>query len=147
MNVEKVPAGLMDALPIGTICDGEIVASDGEFQSLKIHGNNVTYQMFDCLYIDGRNIMDKPLTYRREKLESLDTTDGIYISEILDFNTMDELDTWVEKKGAEGIISKDPQGTYRSGKRSKRNSGWLGIRKGKTCKHSWCNTRHPGRSH
>ena len=124
MNVERVSEGLMDILPVGTITDGEIVAADGEFESLKIHSNNVTYQMFDCLYIDGNNIMDKSFTSRREKLESLDTTNAIHISEILDFKDMAALDTWVDKIGAEGIIAKDPHGTYRSGKRD-----WIKYKK------------------
>lgn len=117
MKVERVTSGLMDTLPVGTVTDGEIVAANGAFQSLKIHGNDVTYQMFDCLYMDGQNIMNRPLTYRREKLESLDINNAIYISEILDFNDMTSLDAWVEKTGAEGIIAKDPHGKYRSGKR------------------------------
>lgn len=124
MTVERVASGLMDTLPVGTVTDGEIVAADGEFQSLKIHGNDVTYQMFDCLYIDGQNIMDRPLTFRRAKLESLETNPAIHISKILDFNDMEDLDNWVNVTGAEGIIAKDPRGEYRSGKRD-----WIKYKK------------------
>lgn len=124
MTVERVSLGLMDTLPVGTVTDGEIVAADGEFQSLKIHGNDVTYQMFDCLYIDGKNIMDRPLTFRREKLESLETNPAIHISKILDFYDMEDLDNWVQVTGAEGIIAKDPRGEYRSGKRD-----WIKYKK------------------
>jgi len=119
MTVERVSSGLMDILPNNTIVDGEIVAADGQFQSLKIHGNDVGYQIFDCLYLEGNNIMDRPLTYRREKLESIDLLNNhpINISDILDFNNMEDLDRWIEETGSEGVMAKDPYGIYAPGKR------------------------------
>ena len=119
MTVERVSSGLMDVLPNNTVVDGEIVAANGQFQSLKIHGNDVGYQIFDCLYIDGNNIMDRPLTYRREKLESIDLFDNhpINISRILDFNNIENIDKWIIETGSEGIVAKDPHGAYNPGKR------------------------------
>jgi len=118
--VEKITAELERCLPEGTVIDGEVLALNGDFQSLKRHGNDVQYTVFDVLYHDNRSIMETPLTHRREKLEGLDLDGRINIPEILDFNTLDEIDVWIRASGEEGIVAKDVNSTYKP-----KNRGWI----------------------
>ena len=117
---ERIAQELERCLPEGSIVDGEILALDGVFESLRRHGNDVQYQVFDALYVDGQNIMNQPLTHRRAKLEGLDLDGRVSIPEILDFSTLNEIDDWIRVTGAEGVIAKDPSAVYKP-----KNRGWI----------------------
>lgn len=117
---EFITRELERCLPEGSITDGEILAMDGEFQSLKRHGTDIQYQVFDCLYADGQNIMNQPLTHRRVKLEGLDLDGRVQIPEILDLTTIDDVDNWIKTTGAEGVIAKDRKAPYKP-----KNRGWI----------------------
>ena len=117
---EKITKELNRCLPEGSVIDGEILALDGNFESLRRHGSDVQYQVFDCLYADGQNIMQQPLTHRRAKLEGLDLNGRIGIPKILDLSTMNEVDDWIRTTGAEGVIAKDRHEAYKP-----KNRGWI----------------------
>ena len=117
---ERITQELERCLPEGSIVDGEILALDGVFESLRRHGNDVQYQVFDALYVDGQNIMDQSLTHRRAKLEGLDLSGRVSIPEILDLATLDDVDNWIRETGAEGVIAKDPNASYKP-----KNRGWI----------------------
>ena len=117
---EFITRELERCLPEGSVVDGEILAMDGEFQSLKRHGTDIQYQVFDCLYADGQNIMSQPLTHRRARLEGLDLDGRIQIPEILDLTTLNDVDNWIKSTGAEGVIAKDKKAAYKP-----KNRGWI----------------------
>ena len=117
---ERITEELNRCLPEGSVVDGEILALNGDFESLRRHGNDVQYQVFDCLYADGQNIMQQSLTQRRTKLEGLDLDGRISIPEILDLDTINEVDDWIRKTGAEGVIAKDRHEPYKP-----KNRGWI----------------------
>jgi len=117
---ERITQELERCLPEGSVVDGEILAMDGVFESLRRHGNDVQYQVFDALYVDGQNIMDQSLTHRRTKLEGLDLSGRVSIPEILDLSTLDDVDDWIRETGAEGVIAKDPSAVYKP-----KNRGWI----------------------
>ena len=117
---EFITRELERCLPEGSVIDGEILAMDGEFQSLKRHGTDIQYQVFDCLYADGQNIMSQPLTHRRARLEGLDLDGRIQIPEILDLTTLNDVDNWIKSTGAEGVIAKDKKAAYKP-----KNRGWI----------------------
>lgn len=117
---ERITQELERCLPEGSVVDGEILAMDGEFQSLKRHGNDIQYQVFDCLYADGENIMHNSLTHRRTRLEGLDLDGRIGIPEILDLTTLNDVDDWIRATGAEGVIAKDRHEPYKP-----KNRGWI----------------------
>ena len=117
---ERITQELERCLPEGSVVDGEILAMDGVFESLRRHGNDVQYQVFDALYVDGKDIMNQPLTHRRAKLEGLDLDGRVSIPEILDFSTLNEVDDWIRETGAEGVIAKDPSAVYKP-----KNRGWI----------------------
>ena len=66
----------MAPMPDETVIDGEIVALDEagrpSFSALQNHGSNGTslhFFIFDVLILGGRDVMDEPLTRRRELIE------------------------------------------------------------------------------
>ena len=118
MNSPKIAEALLDVLPEGTIADGEIIASNHDFEDLHVKSNDVIYQMFDILTVDGRDIRSKPLTYRRDILEDMVPNEYVGVSNLLDFNTFEEIDAWIDKTHSEGIVAKLTHEPYTPGKRS-----------------------------
>ena len=57
------------------LLDGEVVAFDrrgvSRFQLLQNLAENLHFAVFDCLYIDGRDLRAQPLRSRREALEKV----------------------------------------------------------------------------
>jgi bifunctional non-homologous end joining protein LigD len=120
------------------LLDGEVVAFDDgapSFAALaeRMHVSRadraqrlaermpVTLLVFDVLRLDGRELMDEPLTARREALESLDLHDDRWQTP----PTYDDGPMLFEatlKQGLEGIVSKRLTSRYRPGQRSK---DWL----------------------
>ncbi|WP_158826431.1 DNA ligase D [Mucilaginibacter lacusdianchii] len=116
------------------ILDGEIVLEDqhgkSDFQNLQNYAtekNRLTlrYYVFDLLGLDGHDLRDMPLLKRKELLKALiDTfsadTSIAYVTHSAGNGT--ELLVRAQKEGWEGIIGKDGQSVYETGRRSDR---WL----------------------
>ncbi|HTG43228.1 MAG TPA: non-homologous end-joining DNA ligase, partial [Verrucomicrobiae bacterium] len=121
--------------------DGEIVCLNAEG---KPNFRNVIYRMqqtaagierakvkhpavcylFDCLYLDGRPIVNEPLTRRREWLQDAIRKQTLYrVSEFVE-DGIPFLEA-VKEMGLEGIIAKQRQGSYLPGKRT---DSWLKIK-------------------
>jgi len=84
--------------------------------------------IFDCLYLDGRAIVNEPLSRRREWLADLVKKGAIYrLSEA--FDDGDALLGGVRSMGLEGVMAKQREGLYLPGKRS---DSWLKIKTRKT---------------
>lgn len=135
---------LMEANPSVNrlLLDGEIVAYDDKgtvsFQTLqqRMHLASpaeieavrrsipVDYLLFDLLYINGKSVMDAPLTYRRTLLSELKLpAEGIRLSPVHDdgaalFKTLTET-------GGEGIVMKRKESPYLPGKRGR---DWLKVK-------------------
>ncbi|MBB2687264.1 UNVERIFIED_ORG: bifunctional non-homologous end joining protein LigD [Rhizobium etli] len=138
----RFPAILAAAkrLPVATaILDGEAVVFDeqgrSDFgrlqQSLGGRGGNrvsreAVMMAFDVLYFDGRDLTGTELTARRHLLEGLVPAggeDAIRLSEEIEADG-DVLLLTACEHGLEGIIAKDRNSTYRSG----RGGEWLKIK-------------------
>ncbi|AIC26265.1 ATP-dependent DNA ligase protein [Rhizobium etli bv. mimosae str. IE4771] len=138
----RFPAILAAAkrLPVATaILDGEAVVFDeqgrSDFgrlqQSLGGRGGNrvsreAVMMAFDLLYFDGRDLTGTELTARRHLLEGLVPAggeDAIRLSEEIEADG-DVLLLTACEHGLEGIIAKDRNSTYRSG----RGGEWLKIK-------------------
>lgn len=80
--------------------------------------------IFDCLYMDGRSLINEPLEKRREWLKDAIKSDTPYrISEAVeDGNALFEA---TREHQLEGIISKERSGKYLPGKRS---DSWLKVK-------------------
>ncbi len=81
--------------------------------------------VFDCLYLDGRQIVNEPLVRRRAWMEDAIKHDTPYrVSETVTDGA--ELFQAAVKMGLEGIMAKGKNSTYQPGRRSEQ---WLKIKK------------------
>lgn len=111
------------------VLDGEIVAVDAEgrssfqlLQSFLTAGKSkppLLYYVFDLLNLDGRSLMDLPLSKRKEMLESLVQTlpDTVRFSAGIEAESVRLLNE-MKKRGLEGVIAKHRNSKYQPGGRS-----------------------------
>ena len=99
--------------------------STGETTIQKgMRSNPVHCYVFDCLYMDGRSLINEPLEKRREWLKDAIKADTPYrISEAVENGTA--LFEAAREFALEGIISKDKTSKYYPGKRSDQ---WLKVK-------------------
>src|SRR5918995_425750 len=122
-----------EQLPARTLLDGEIVAIDENgrisFNLLQHHRSQaqaLLFYVFDVVVHRGINLLNEPLTTRREVLSNImkpltRNASAIALSETIDA-TPAELIGVVKEFGFEGVIAKRKNSCYESGKRS---SAWL----------------------
>lgn len=80
--------------------------------------------LFDCLYLDGRSIINEPLTRRREWLQDLIRKDSAYrMSDAVEDGVA--FYGAVRQMGLEGIMAKRRDSPYLPGKR---NESWLKLK-------------------
>ncbi len=80
--------------------------------------------VFDCLYLDGRAIVNEPLARRREWLQDAVKRDSAYrVSEVVEEGAA--FFDAVKQMGLEGIMAKQRNSVYLPGKRS---DAWLKIK-------------------
>lgn len=80
--------------------------------------------LFDCLYLDGRPIVQEPLERRREWLQDAVHRNEIFrVSEVVHEGA--QLFEAATRMGLEGIMAKEPKSAYLPGKRS---DAWLKIK-------------------
>jgi bifunctional non-homologous end joining protein LigD len=97
--------------------------TDGAIERAKAKYPVVCY-VFDCLYLDGRPIVNEPLVRRRAWLKDAIKRGTPYrVSETVEEG--DELFKAAAAMGLEGIIAKEKTSTYQPGKRSVQ---WLKIK-------------------
>jgi bifunctional non-homologous end joining protein LigD len=123
-------SGIVKALasmPDETVADGEVVALDESgkpsFNALQNHGSvgaTLTFYVFDVLVLKGQDVMDEPLVKRRELLEkhilpALD--EPIRYSPVLQASLADLIRS-VKAHGLEGLVGKNRNSHYESGRRS-----------------------------
>jgi ATP-dependent DNA ligase len=120
-------------LPSGTFLDGEIVAIDENghisfnlLQHQRSQAQALLFYVFDVLIYRGINLVNEPLTTRREVLSKLmkplsRKATAISLSESIDA-TPAELIGVVKEFGFEGLVAKRKDSLYEFGKRS---GAWL----------------------
>lgn len=120
-----VVAGMSSLQTREFILDGEIVALDERgrhvFNLLQRSGRNkapVHFYAFDILWLDGKSLTAKPLSRRREILESVVANghEHIHLSPVLDAAAETLLGA-VQAQGFEGIMAKRWDSIYASGDR------------------------------
>ncbi len=120
----------VSALPHETLLlDGEVVAFDSRgvsrFQLLQNLSQKLHYAVFDCLYVDGRDLRADPLSARRTVLEKIlgkpvGKRPILFASARLAADGLKAYEI-AKKKGFEGVIAKDPSSCYTEGRSGK----WL----------------------
>jgi bifunctional non-homologous end joining protein LigD len=125
-------ANACEALPPGTIVDGEIVALDDKgrplFSALQSRrsGQPVFYYVFDLLAFDHRSLLEEPLMARRKLLDSAlaKARDPIRRSEALEAAPAD-LVAAARREGIEGLVAKRRNSRYEPGQRS---GAWIKVK-------------------
>ncbi|MEF8831166.1 MAG: ATP-dependent DNA ligase, partial [Halobacteriales archaeon] len=77
---------------------------------------------FDCLHADGTDLLDAPLTERRDRLESVLPARTSEFRVADDAETVEAIEERALAAGHEGIMLKDPDSAYTPGRRGK---NWL----------------------
>ena len=97
----------------------------GDSTIQKLSKSNPAYcYLFDCLYLDGRSLINDPLTKRKEWLKDTVRSDTPYrVSEFVEDG--ESLFNAAREHGLEGIMAKKKEGKYLPGKRS---DLWLKIK-------------------
>ena len=118
---------------INAVVDGEVVVLDesgksnfGSLQNWRSEADGeIFFYVFDLLWLDGRTLMELPLTQRREILKEIMPGEGIIrLSETFDGNGIQFFEA-ASKIGLEGIIAKKTNSFYYPGTRS---DSWLKIK-------------------
>jgi len=126
-----------ESLGLGTLIDGEIVAIDengrSSFNMLQHHRSKASalrFYAFDLISHCGESLIKTPLWHRREVLTKTVSTlkDPIMLSETFDTKPS-ELVRAAKELNLEGVIAKQKNSLYESGKRS---GAWVkyGINRG-----------------
>ncbi|MES2606136.1 MAG: non-homologous end-joining DNA ligase [Pseudomonadota bacterium] len=122
----------LDCLPCEAVIDGEIVVLDKEgrssFSRLQQHEQDpadLTYYVFDLLYVDGVDIRDVPLLGRKQLLKQLvpNCYPKLQYSDHVVGHGLDFFEA-ARKSHLEGIIAKDGTAPYQT----RRTRHWLKIK-------------------
>jgi len=126
----KEVADAVSGLPPETLLlDGEVVAFDdrrvSRFQLLQNLAKELHYAVFDCLYIDGRDLRGEPLRARRAALEKVlgkpvGKQPTLFSSARLAADGLKAYEI-AKQKGFEGVVAKDESSPYLEG----RSAQWL----------------------
>lgn len=116
--IRKLPASTL-------VLDGEAVVFDrhgiSRFQSVQQGGKNLSFAVFDCLYVNGRDFRSESLTVRRSAMEdALSGQQKLFPSKRLAENGLVAY-AQATKLGLEGMVAKDETGIYVEGRSKK----WL----------------------
>lgn len=133
-NTKFAPvATALKELGADVVLDGEIVSVNsegkGDFQLLqqwqKTGKGQLLYYVFDILWLNGKSLMDLPLTERKEILKNfLPENDVIRYSDHISGKGKEFYEMAVQQ-GLEGIMAKKADSTYSPGIRTKQ---WLKIK-------------------
>lgn len=131
----SVVADSLQKLKHAAVIDGEVVLLDEDhkpnFQKLQQYEDHynlpLVYYAFDLLYLDGENLMELPLTNRKELLKKLIENNYDPVIKYSDHiqTTGKAFFKTAQEANLEGIIAKKADSNYTLGVRSKQ---WLKIK-------------------
>ncbi len=129
-NFAPIARAVAKLAPRTLLLDGEAVIFDerrvSRFQLLQIGSAKLVYAVFDCLYVDGKDLRREPLTIRRAAMKkAIAHRDAKVIlpSRRLASNGL-EAYKLAQKKGFEGLVAKDEASPYVQA----RSSFWLKVK-------------------
>jgi bifunctional non-homologous end joining protein LigD len=111
------------------VLDGEVCALDEQgrssFSVMQQGSGPLVYYAFDVLEVDGKPVIDLPLTERRRRLAALldRRGDTVRLSEV--FDDGDALFAAAKEQGLEGVIAKKADSRYQPGRRT---GDWLKVK-------------------
>jgi bifunctional non-homologous end joining protein LigD len=111
------------------VVDGEVCAIDEQgrpsFSLMQQGAAAIVYYLFDLLELDGKPLVDRPLSERRELLEGLLDRRNRTIRLSETFDDGDALYEAAKEQSLEGVIAKRADSTYAEGRRTRE---WLKIK-------------------
>jgi bifunctional non-homologous end joining protein LigD len=122
-------AAAVAQLPARTLLlDGEAVVFDrhkvSRFQFLQQRSDSAKFAVFDCLYLDGKDLRSQPLAARRSVLEKLAPDNAtIFLSRRLATNGLQSYNL-AKERGYEGLVAKDASSLYVE----RRSNCWLKVK-------------------
>ena len=113
---------------VNLLLDGEVAVFDrkgvSRFQLLQKGSGEAVYAVFDCLYLEGRDLRSEQLNKRRGAMEdSIGSNKILMRSRILHANGLESYKI-AKRKGYEGVVAKDFASPYVEG----RSKHWLKIK-------------------
>ena len=137
-TVEELTDAVRDLPSTTLILDGEALwfAFDGSpadfqdsissFSSEESGERPLTALYFDCLHVDGVDMIDRPLIERRAALEAVVPPEALVRSvHTSSPDTADRFFADAVAAGFEGVVVKDPTRPYEAGRRG---AGWLKVK-------------------
>jgi bifunctional non-homologous end joining protein LigD len=124
----KVAEAIGRLRPATLLLDGEVVVFDrkrvSRFQLLQQVKGEPRYAVFDCLFVNGKDLRSEPLSARRGALERVVPANGVLLlSQRLAANGLAAYKI-AKRKGYEGLVAKDLSSRY-VGERSR---SWLKVK-------------------
>lgn len=124
----EIADAIRQLAPKSLLLDGEVVIFDrksiSRFQLLQEGKGRPVFVVFDCLYLDGRDLRRDPLSERRAILEQLVSSSGtLALSRRLDDNGFKAYEL-VKRRGYEGLVAKDLSSPYIE----RRSRFWLKVK-------------------
>jgi len=124
----KIAMAIARLRPATLVLDGEVVAFDRQrvsrFQLLQQNTAEPRYAVFDCLFVDGKDLRHEPLAERRAALERVLCAKGVLLlARRLAANGLEAYKA-AKRNGYEGLVAKDLSSGY-VGKRSRL---WLKVK-------------------
>ncbi|MCQ4332544.1 ATP-dependent DNA ligase [Natronomonas sp. F2-12] len=138
-SLPEVVDAVERSIDVPAILDGEVVAVDPDgtplpFQEVLRRFRRkhdvaaaredvaVELHAFDCLHVDGEDLLDTPLERRHERLRERLPDAAVDLTVSDDPDAIADLESEALSKGHEGIMLKNPESTYTPGKRGQ---NWL----------------------
>jgi len=89
---------------------------------------------FDCLYLNGESLLQRPFSERREKLQQafIETEGEFAFARHMDSNSIDDIQTFLDtsiQNNCEGLMVKTVDGEEASYEPSRRSRNWLKVKK------------------
>ena len=124
----RIAAAIAALRPATLLLDGEVVVfdrrRDSRFQLLQQDNGEPVYAVFDCLFADGKDLRNEPLSGRRAALERIVVPGGVLLlSQRLAANGFAAYER-ARRAGYEGLVAKDSSSRY-VGRRSR---SWLKVK-------------------
>lgn len=116
---------LIDGKPNFYALQKRSLMSDGFRIKLAAKNDPVQFVAYDILYLDGKDLTDKPLAERKEMLNKAVTEGhGLSVSRYIEKNGKDFFEL-AKQEQLEGIVAKKKDGLYHMGKRT---HDWVKIK-------------------
>jgi bifunctional non-homologous end joining protein LigD len=124
----RIVAAVRSLRPRTLLLDGEVVVFDrkgvSRFQLLQQRKGEPVYAVFDCLFREGQDLRNKPLSARRAMLEeSVESGKFLMLARRLAKDGFEAFRA-AKRRGYEGLLAKDSSSFYRSG----RSKAWLKVK-------------------